>query len=310
MSQSGFSMAMGVARDMILSRRRPVSVFRRDLAGKTVVFTGGTDGMGRVAAMRLVEMGATIRLAGRNPGKTAEAVAALNEIAGEERAFAVACDLASLASVRACAAELLGACPRIDLLVNCAGINTRRRMLSPDGNELNWAVNFLGAQVLTALLLERIRASAPARVVNVSSAMVRAGRIDFDDLQMTRDWTSGKAYAQAKLATNAATLALARQLEGEGEGVTAHALNPGFIRTALLRDFRGPMRIWQWVMNWMASPPEVGAERIVRVALSPEYEAVSGQFIDEDTVCPPGSYVPDDESTARLWALVEQTTAA
>ncbi|MCY4017252.1 MAG: SDR family NAD(P)-dependent oxidoreductase [Gammaproteobacteria bacterium] len=308
MSQSGFSMAMGVARDMILSRRRPVSVFRRDLAGKTVVFTGGTDGMGRVAAMRLVEMGATIRLAGRNPGKTAEAVAALNEIAGAERAFAVDCDLASLASVRACAAELLEACPRIDLLVNCAGINTRRRMLSPDGNELNWAVNFLGAQVLTALLLERIRASAPARVVNVSSAMVRAGRIDFDDLQMTRDWTSGKAYAQAKLATNAATLALARQLEGAG--VTAHALNPGFIRTALLRDFRGPMRIWQWIMNWMASPPEVGAERIVRVALSPEYEAVSGQFIDEDTVCPPGSYVPDDESIARLWALVEQTAAA
>ncbi len=303
-----FDVAFSVARDMIRSRRRPVTVVRRDLSGMTAVFTGGTDGMGRVAAMRLVEMGATLHLPGRDPGKTRRAVEALNRLAGEERAFAATCDLASLASVRACAAALLEACPRIDLLVNCAGINTRQRTVSPDGHELNWAVNHLGPFVLTALLLERIRASAPARIVNLSSAMVRAGQIDFDDLQLTHGWSSLKGYAQAKLAMNGTTVALARRLEGAG--VTVNALNPGFIRTALLRDYRGAMRVWQVIMRRVASPPEVGAERIVRVAVSPEYEGISGRFFDEDTLCPPGAHVPDDDAIERLWTLSREAVDA
>ena len=299
-----FDVAFSVARDMIRSRRRPVTAVRRGLSGMTAVFTGGTDGMGRVAAMRLVEMGATLHLPGRDPEKTRCAVEALNRLAGEERAFAADCDLASLKSVRACATGLLEVCPRIDLLVNCAGINTRQRTVSPDGYELNWAVNHLGPFVLTALLLERIRASAPARIVNLSSAMVRAGRIDFDDLQLTRGWSSLKGYAQAKLALNGTTVALARRLENTG--VTVNALNPGFVRTALLRDFRGATRIWQVIMSRVASPPEVGAERIVRVAVSPEYESVSGRFFDEDKLCPPGAHVPDDDAIERLWELSQE----
>ncbi len=299
-----FDVAFSVARDMIRSRRRPVTAVRRDLSGMTAVFTGGTDGMGRVAAMRLVEMGATLHLPGRDPEKTRYAVEALNRLAGEERVFAADCDLASLKSVRACAAGLLEVCPRIDLLVNCAGINTRQRTVSPDGYELNWAVNHLGPFVLTALLLERIRASAPARIVNLSSAMVRAGRIDFEDLQLTRGWSSLKGYARAKLALNGTTVALARRLENTG--VTVNALNPGFVRTALLRDFRGAMRIWQVIMSRAASPPEVGAERIVRVAVSPEYESVSGRFFDEDKLCPPGAHVPDDDAIERLWELSQK----
>lgn len=300
-----FNVAFGVVRDMLRSRRRPVTVVRRDLAGMTAVLTGGTDGMGRIAAMRLAEMKATVYLLGRDPEKTAGVVDALNRLAGEERAIAVACDLASLASVRACAASLLEACPRIDLLINCAGINTRQRTLTVDGYEMNWAVNYFGPFVLTALLLERIRASAPARIVNLSSAMVRAGHIHFDDLQLTRGWTTLKAYAQAKLATNMATVALARRLEGTG--VTVNALNPGFIRTALLRDFRGAMRVWQLIMQWLASPTEVGAERILRVALAPEYEGVSGRFVDEDDICPPAS---DDEAIERLWTLSDEAAGA
>ncbi|MCY4191302.1 MAG: SDR family oxidoreductase [Rhodospirillaceae bacterium] len=299
-----FDVAFSVARDMIRSRRRPVTAVRRDLSGMTAVFTGGTDGMGRVAAMRLVEMGATLHLPGRDPEKTRYAVEALNRLAGEERVFAADCDLASLKSVRACAAGLLEVCPRIDLLVNCAGINMRQRTVSPDGYELNWAVNHLGPFVLTALLLERIRASAPARIVNLSSAMVRAGRIDFEDLQLTRGWSSLKGYARAKLALNGTTVALARRLENTG--VTVNALNPGFVRTALLRDFRGAMRIWQVIMSRAASPPEVGAERIVRVAVSPEYESVSGRFFDEDKLCPPGAHVPDDDAIERLWELSQK----
>ena len=299
-----FDDARGLARDMFRSRRRAVTTVRRDLAGMTAVFTGGTDGMGRIAAMQLVEMKASVYLLGRDPEKTARTVEALNRLAGEERAFAVACDLASLASVRACAATLLEACPRIDLLVNCAGINTRRRQVTEDGHEMHWAVNYLGPFLLTALLLGRIRASAPARIVNLSSAMARFGRLHFDDLQLTRGWSTLAAYGQAKLATNMATVALARRLKGTG--VTVNVLNPGFIRTALLRDLKGAMRAWQLIMRWLASPPEVGAERILRVALAPEYDGVSGRFVDEDELRPADENPPDEDAIERLWALSEQ----
>lgn len=300
MSNAAFS----VARDMIRSRRRPIKVIQRDLSGMTVALTGGTDGMGCVAARRLVEMKATLYLLGRNPEKTARTVESLNRLVGEERAFAVACDLASLASVRAGAASLLEMCPRIDLLINCAGMNTSQKTMSVDGYDMNWVVNYLGAYVLTTLLLERIRASTPARIVNLSSAMSRMGRIDFDDLQLTRGWSGVKAYAQAKLATNIATVAMARHLADTG--VAVHALNPGFIRTSLLRDLKGMYRIGQAFMRWMASPPEVGAERILRVALDPEYDGLSGRFFDEDTLRPSGENAPDEDTLERLWALSQE----
>ena len=300
-----FDLAKGLASDMFGAGRRPAAVARRDLSGMTVVFTGATDGMGRVAAMRLAEMGASLFVLGRDSERTGRTVEVLNRRSGAERSFAIACDLASLASVRACAAELLEACPRIDLLINCAGMNTRERRLSADGYELIWAVNYLGPFLLTDLLLDRLRASAPARIVNLSSATERSGRIKFDDLQHERGWTLLKAYAQAKLATNMATIALARRLEGSG--VTVNALNPGFIRTALLRDFRGAMRFWQLFMRWFASPPEVGAERILRLALAPEYEGISGRFVFEDEIRPPNKEALDDTAVERLWRLSHET---
>lgn len=295
-------LARATAGAFIPGRRTPVTTVRRDLEGKTVVFTGGTDGMGLVAVRLLAEMNATLCVLGRNPEKTERVVDAANRLAGEARAFGVACDLASLASVRACAATLLESCSRIDLLVNCAGMTPWERKLSADGFEMSWAVNHLGHFLLTVLLLDRLKRSAPARVVNLSSAMERLGHIHFDDLQLERNWSRTRSYAQAKLAMNMTTIALARRLEGTG--VTVNALNPGFIRTALLRDFRGPMRVWgRVVMQRIASPPEVGAERIIRVALSPEYEGVTGRYIYEDEVGLPNAEALDDDIVERVWSL-------
>lgn len=285
-------------------RKYPVETVQRDLSGVHVVFTGGTDGMGRVAVGRLAKMNANLHVLGRNPEKTARTVDELNRSTGTGRAVAVPCDLSSLSSVRACAGTLLEQCPRIDMLINCAGVNSWERRVSADDNEMNWAVNYLGPFLLTQLLLERIKASAPARIVNLSSETEMVGHIHFDDLQLACNWTALRSYAQAKLATNMATIALARHLDGTG--VTVNALNPGFISTALLRDIKGVKRIWKPLMNWLASPPEVGAERILTVALSPKYEGVSGQYVSEDAVRQPNKEALDDAVVERLWALSQK----
>ena len=300
--------AADTAREMLRARKRPLMVTRRDLSGVRVVFTGATDGMGRLAAQRLAEMKATVYVLGRDPRKTADAVDEFNRLAGEKRAFAVRCDLASLDSVRECAERLLEACPAIDALVNCAGVNTPRRMVTADGYEMNWSVNYLGAALLTERLLGRLRESAPARIVNLSSAMARAGRIRFDDLQLENGWSSLAAYAQAKLATNMATIALAHRLDGSG--VTVNALNPGFISTALLRHYTGPMRVWQLVMRWLASPPEVGAERILRLAAGADCEGVTGKIFHEDHVRPPVGSEADETAIERLAALTQDVLQA
>jgi NAD(P)-dependent dehydrogenase (short-subunit alcohol dehydrogenase family) len=264
--------------------------------------------MGRVAAQRLAEMNATLYILGRNPEKTRRVVDDLNRLTEEERAFGISCDLASLASVRACAAALLETCPSIDLLVNCAGTAVWERKISPDVFEMNWAVNYLGPFLLTGLLLDRIKESAPARIVHLSSAMESSGHIHFDDLQLTCNWTALKAVAQAKLATNMATIALARRLEGTG--VTVNALHPGLIRTAPMRDVRGWIRVCQPLMRWFASPPEVGAERIIRVALAAEYEDVTGRYVYEDGIRPPNGEALDDAAVERLWLLSEEAVRA
>ncbi len=302
------SSRIGMFFDIFRTRKHSVESVQRDLTGMTVVFTGGTDGMGRVAVGRLAKMNATLFILGRNPEKTARTVDELNRLVGEERASGLTCDLGSLASVRTCAATLLEQCPRIDLLVNCAGVMVWDRTLSPDGYEMTWAVNHLGPHLLTQLLLDRIRESAPARIVHLSSAAADTGHIHFDDLQLTRNWGALKAYSQSKLATNMATRALARRLEGTG--VTVNVLHPGFTKTALVRDLKGVRRVLGLLMKAFASPPEVAAERILAVSLSPRYDGVSGKYIYEDAVRPPNKEALDDATVERLWSLTQEAIRA
>ena len=261
--------------------------------------------MGQLAVRRLARMNSTIHIVGCNPEKTARTVDDLNHLAGTARAVGVGCDLSSLASVRACANTLLEQSPRIDLLVNCAGVIAWERTLSPDGYELIWAVNYLGPFLLTQLLLDRIRESAPARIVNLSSSAASTGRIHFDDLQLTRNWGALKAYSQAKLATNMATRARAQRLDGTG--VTVNVLHPGFTKTALVRDAHGIRRVFGLLMKAFASRTEVAAERILTVALSPRYEGVSGQYVYEDDVRQHDREARDDTAVERLWSLSHES---
>ncbi len=279
----------------------------RNLSGKTVVFTGGTDGMGRVAVEMLYNMGARVILLGRNEAK---GTAVAREIAAAEGRGIVefqSCDLASMASVRACAERVLTDHSRIDVLVNCAGANVAERIVTEEGFETVWAINYLGPFLLTTLLLERLKSSAPARIVNLSSDTESLGHIDFDDLQMEHGFSTLKAYPQAKLALNAFTIDLARRLEGTG--VTVNCLNPGFISSNLLRDMKGVQGLFRYVMRVFASPPEVGADRIVRLAVSSEYQGVTGTYVSEDVIAVPNPEAQDPAVREKLMQVSESAVS-
>ena len=193
------------------------------MAGETILVTGSTDGIGRATARELAERGCAVIVHGRDEQRAADAARQLATATGNPGVTPVAGDFGSLAEVRAMAERVLDACPRLDVLINNAGIAVRDRKLSADGYESTFAVNHLAPFLLTKLLLDRLRESAPARIVNVSSGAHSSGRIDLDDLQMARGFDGWAAYCNSKLANALFTCELARRV-GAAE-VTANFLH-------------------------------------------------------------------------------------
>ncbi len=278
-----------------------------NLKGKTVVFTGGTDGMGKDAVKKLAKMGAVIMLLGRDKEKTLGVVSELNRIAKRPNAHYIPCNLASQQSIRAAAATILKKCPRIDLLINCAGANFGQRKVTTEGYEMTWAINHLAPFLLSNLLLDRLKESSPSRIVNLSSATEKSGHIRLNNLQLTKGWSTFKSYTQAKLAMNMVTRKMSEEIIGSG--VTVNALNPGFIKTNILREIRGwEMLVGVPYMFLCASKPEIGANRILRVALSDEYNNVSGKFVYEDTIRDPNPEAFDKELVDKVWDISKKQT--
>jgi NAD(P)-dependent dehydrogenase (short-subunit alcohol dehydrogenase family) len=241
-----------------------------NLDGKTILITGSTDGVGREVARRLAEDGATVLVHGRDATR---GHALVDEIraAGRGKSMFYPADLASLAGVRSLAAAVLRDHPRLDVLVNNAGIGTQSggggRQTSADGHELRFAVNYLAGFLLTHLLLPILKTSAPARIVNVSSAGQQA--IDFDDVMLTRGYSGVRAYCQSKLAQILFTVDLAHDLEGSG--ITVTALHPAtYMNTTMVRQ-AGVTPI---------STVEQGAAAILQLAVSPKVEGQTGAYFD------------------------------
>src|SRR5438105_1169400 len=199
----------------------------RLMAGKTVLVTGGTSGIGKATAVGLARLGARVGITGRDTARAEAAAAEIRAASNNSAVDAFAADLSSRTEVRRLARECYA---QLDVLVNNVGGFWAHRHLTADGLEHTFALNHLAPFLLTNLLLDRLTASAPARVVAVSSGAHARGRIDFDDLQGERDYSGQRAYSQSKLANVMFTCELARRLEGTG--VTATVLHPGVVRTS------------------------------------------------------------------------------
>lgn len=272
----------------------------RDMKGKTVVVTGATSGIGRVATERLAALGARLVLVGRNRAKGA---AFLGNLRADHPGIDVQihyADLSSLTEILRLAPALLAAAPRIDVLLNNAGAIFNRRETTEDGLERTFALNHMGYFLLTNLLLDRLAASAPSRIVSVASEAHRGVSLDFDDLQMQRGYGGWLAYRRSKLANILFTRALAKRIAGTG--ITANCLHPGFVATEFGDNNRGMFRAaLNLAKRFMAIAPEQGGETSVFLASSPEMAGVSGEYFDKCKPRAPSAAALDDQAAERLW---------
>ncbi len=268
------------------------------ITGRTVLVTGGSGGIGLATAAGLAGLGARVGIVGRDPARTKTAAAGLRGSGGEVDVFVA--DLSSQQEVRRLAEQVLAEYPRLDVLVNNVGGYWATRQTTVDGLERTFAVNHLAPFLLTNLLLDRLRSSAPGRVVTVSSGAHAMGAIDFEDLQGERDYSGQRAYNQSKLANVMFTYELARR--HQGSGVTANALHPGVVRTNFGReDSKGWMRLMLPVIRPFLKNPERGAATSVYLASSPDVEGVTGRYFVNSKPKTSSKASQDVTAAARLW---------
>jgi NAD(P)-dependent dehydrogenase (short-subunit alcohol dehydrogenase family) len=271
------------------------------LAGRTVLVTGATTGIGRATALGLASMGARLAITGRDRGRTEDAAREIRAAGGGPVDLFVA-DLSSQAQVRRLAGEVLGCLPRIDVLVNNVGGYWHTRHVTAEGLERTFALNHLAPFLLTHLLLDRLTQSAPTRVVTVASGAQAQGRIDFDDLQGERSYSGSRAYNQSKLANVLFTYELARRLRGSA--VTANALHPGMVSTSFGAEDPGLVqRLLVPFLRPFMKPPVRGAATSIHLASAPDLEQVSGRYFanSRPKKSSPRSY--DEAVAARLWEV-------
>jgi NAD(P)-dependent dehydrogenase (short-subunit alcohol dehydrogenase family) len=273
------------------------------MRGKVVMVTGANAGMGKEISLALAGMGASLVMVSRDRERGDAARAEVESKTGNRQVELLFADLSSQQSIRHLVTEFEAKHNRLHVLVNNAGITLARRTATEDGIEAVFATNHLAAFLLTNLLLPVLKASAPSRVVTVSSSAHSMGKIDFDDLQSARGYSEIRAYNASKLANVLFTYELARRLAGSG--VTANVVEPGFVKTNLRVPF--PFSLF----SFMRGSPVNGARPTVFLASSAEVEGVSGTFFNQKGVATKSSKLSyDDDAARQLWALSAQLTSA
>ncbi len=268
------------------------------MLGKVVVITGGTSGIGQVAAERLASMGARIVLVARSQRRGEDTLARLRAIAPAESHRVHYGDVSRLSDLNRLAAEIRSAEPRIDVLINNAGAAFSERQVTEDGLELTFATNHLSYFVLTHGLREQL--SPFARVINTSSHAHYRATIDFYDLQMEHNFKGLRAYSVSKLMNILFTRALARRLTGTG--ITTNSLHPGFVKTRIAEDASGfGAAAFRGMMKFFGISPEKGAETIVYLASSDEVVKTSGLYFYKCKPAEPSKFAQDDAAAERLW---------
>ena len=269
------------------------------MQGKICLITGGTSGIGKSAAQALARMSATVVIVGRNAPKTAQVVEEIRAASGNKNVDSLLADLSSQQEVRRLADEFKSKYSHLHVLLNNAGAAILKRQLSVDGIEMTFALNHLAPFLLTNLLLDTLKASAPARIINVSSNAHTAGKIEFDNLQGERAY-GFKTYGNSKLANILFTMELARRLEGTG--VTVNALHPGLVATDFGKNTGGVISaLFGIIAPFVALSPEKGAATSIYLASSPRVEGITGKYFYQSQVTPAAPQATDMEIARKLW---------
>ena len=271
------------------------------LENRSILITGATAGIGRVAALELARMGAQVTIVGRHPQKTLAVADEIRGQANNPNVDYLVGDLSVQAEVRRLAADYRARHNCLHVLINNAGALFMRRQISADRLEMSLALNHLAYFILTLELLDMLKASAPARIVNVTSSSHRIGRLSLDDLAREHVYIGLLAYARSKLMNVVFTYELARRLQGSG--VTANCLHPGLVSSDLGSNNKGLYRPAFGAYHRVAQRPERGAECIVYLAAAPELEGVSGRYYSHKTVVKSSHASYDPAAGQHLWQV-------
>lgn len=275
------------------------------MAGKVCMVTGANSGIGKVTALELARMGATVVMVCRDPQRAEPVLQEICRATGNDAVELMIADLSSQQSIRALAEAFKRKYDRLHVLVNNAGAFFLKRTVTVDGLESTFAVNHLGYFLLTNLLLDVLKASAPARVVSVSSGAHAMAHMNFDDLQGERQYSAWQAYGQSKLGNALFTLELSRRLAGTG--VTANCLHPGFVRSNFATGTPFSKLVLGLLKPFTISP-ERGAETSIYLATSPEVEGVTGKYFAKKRPVRSSRESIDVAVAERLWRVSEQLT--
>jgi retinol dehydrogenase-14 len=275
-----------------------------EMRGKLCLITGATSGIGKAAALGLAKLGASVVMVGRDRAHTESARDEVIGASGNSNVEIALCDLSSQAEVRRLAAEFRTGHERLDVLINNAGVVPRRRTLTVDGLETQFAVNHLAYFLLTNLLLDRIKAAAPSRIINVSSGAHYRVVLDFENLQGEKRYRPMSQYGVTKLLNLNFTYELARRLEGTG--VTVNGLSPGLTATSLSREFSAFSR---FVFKALGKKAEKGAAIVVYLASSPEVAELTGRYFQGMREVGSSAASYDRDVARRVWEMSNKLTS-
>ena len=276
------------------------------MKGKICLITGATSGIGKAAALQIAQLGATVVMVGRNPQRTAAAIQEIRQQSSNDQVESMLADLSSQEEIRRLAENFKTRYQRLDVLVNNAGALMLSRQRTVDGLEMTFALNHLNYFLLTNQLLDTLKSSGPARIINVASDSHQGAVLDFEDLQLERNYGGYKAYGRSKLANLLFTYELARRLEGSS--VTVNALHPGLVATKFMANNGLRGRVYNLFVRLVGRSTARGAHPITYLASSSDVEGVSGKYFVEDGLVQssPASY--DREAALQLWQASEELT--
>ena len=275
--------------------------------GRICLVTGASSGIGKATALGLAKMGATVVMVCRDASKGQAALSEIRQKSGNNSLDLLVADLSSQAEIRSLASEFRGKYQHLHVLINNAGVYYTKRHVTVDGLEAMFAINYLARFLLTNLLLDIIKSSAPARIINVAGAYHAKGKINFDDLQGEKDFDGQRANHQSKLADVLFTYELARRLKGTG--VTVNCLHPGMVATSLVdkdKDFPVFFKYLYKLSKPLMKSPAKGAETSLYLASSSEMEGVTCQYFVNKKIAQSSPESHDRELAQRLWEVSEK----